>query len=75
MKTVEDLLEAVFSVGSTPRLYSEDPGPLKSSVEGWQLSRALQGRLRRDGVIVELTVDKSSVVGYSPGSNDVSAGS
>jgi hypothetical protein len=28
--------------------------------EGWQFSFALQGRLRRDGTIVELTVDKSS---------------
>jgi hypothetical protein len=26
-------------------------------VEGWQLSRALKGRLRRDGAIVELKVD------------------
>jgi hypothetical protein len=41
-------------------------------VEDWQLSRALQGRLRRDGAKVELTVDKSSVVGYSPDSSDVS---
>jgi hypothetical protein len=38
------------------------------------LSRALQGRLRRDGAIVELKVEKSSVAGYSPDSNDVSAG-
>jgi hypothetical protein len=38
-------------------------------------SRALQGRLRRDGAIAELTVDKGSVAGYSPDSNDVSAGS
>jgi hypothetical protein len=35
------------------------------------LSRALQGRLRRDGAVVELTLDKSSVMGYSPNSNDV----
>jgi hypothetical protein len=28
---------------------------LRSSVEGWQLSPALQGRLRRYGAIVELT--------------------
>jgi hypothetical protein len=46
-----------------------------SSVEGWPLSRALQGRLRRDGAIVELTVEKSLIVGYPPDSNDVSAGS
>jgi hypothetical protein len=39
-----------------------------------QLSRALQGMLRRDGTIVEETSDKSSVVGYSPESNDVSVG-
>jgi hypothetical protein len=44
-------------------------------VEDWQLSQALQGRLRRDGTIVELTVDKSSVAGYLPSSNDVIAGS
>jgi hypothetical protein len=25
-------------------------------VEGWQLSRALQGRMRRDGATVELTL-------------------
>jgi hypothetical protein len=36
------------------------------------LSRALQGRLRRDRAIVELTVAKSSVEGYSPDSNNVS---
>jgi hypothetical protein len=32
------------------------------SFEVWQLSRALQGRLRIKGVTVELTVDKSSGV-------------
>jgi hypothetical protein len=32
-----------------------------NSVERWQLSRALQGRLRRDGTVVELVADKSSV--------------
>jgi hypothetical protein len=32
--TREELLEAVFSVGLTPRLYSEDPRPAEgSSVE------------------------------------------
>jgi hypothetical protein len=46
-----------------------------SSVEGWHFSRALDGRLRRDGAVVELAVDKSSVAGYSPDSNDVSSGS
>jgi hypothetical protein len=40
----------------------------------WQLSRALYGRLRRDGAIVELIFDKSSVAGCSPNSNDVSGG-
>jgi hypothetical protein len=49
--------------------------PVSSSVEGWQLSRAPQGRLKRDGAIVELTVDKSSDVGYLPDSNEMSAGS
>jgi hypothetical protein len=44
----------------------------ESSVEGGQLSRDLQGRLRRDGAVVELTVNKSSVAGYSPDSKDVS---
>jgi hypothetical protein len=29
----------------------------------------------KDDALVELTVDKSSVAGYSPDSNDVSAGS
>jgi hypothetical protein len=45
-----------------------------SSVEGWQLSRALQGRLRTNGAIVELTFDRNSFAGNSPDSNDVSAG-
>jgi hypothetical protein len=49
-------------------------GERENSVEGWQLSRALQGRLRRDDEIVDLIVDKSSFAGYSPDSNDVSAG-
>jgi hypothetical protein len=44
------------------------------SVEGWQLSRTLQGRLRKDGVIVELTADKGSIERYSPDSNKVSVG-
>jgi hypothetical protein len=47
---------------------------VSESVEGWQLSYALQERLRRDGAIVELTVDKSSVAEYSLDSNDVSTG-
>jgi hypothetical protein len=40
IKTIERLLEAVFSVGSTSRLYSEDPSPAEwkgrvpSRVEG-----------------------------------------
>jgi hypothetical protein len=46
-----------------------------SSVEVRQLNRALQGRVRRVGDIVELTVEKSSVAGYSSDSNDVRAGS
>jgi hypothetical protein len=58
--TIEGLLEAVFSVESAPRLYSEDPGPAEESIEGGQLSRALQWRRRRDGATVELTIDKSS---------------
>jgi hypothetical protein len=49
--TIEKLLEAMFSIGSAPRLYNEDPRPAES-VEVWQLSRVLQGRLRRDGAIV-----------------------
>jgi hypothetical protein len=40
-----------------------------SSVEGWPLRRALQGRLRRGGTIVGLRVDKSSVAIYSPDIN------
>jgi hypothetical protein len=35
------------------------------------LSQALQSRLRRGGAIVELTVDKSSVVEHSLDSNDM----
>jgi hypothetical protein len=53
---------------------SRTPGRLSESTEGWQLSQALQGRLRRDGAIVELILDKSSVAGYLPDSNEVSAG-
>jgi hypothetical protein len=36
------------------------------------LSQTIQGRLRRYGATVELTVDESSVERYSPDSNDVS---
>jgi hypothetical protein len=64
------MLEAVFSVGSAPRLYSEDPRPAErfgSSVQFYKV------RLGRDGAIVELTFDKRSVAGYSPNSNDVRA--
>jgi hypothetical protein len=37
------------------------PGRLSDSVEGWQFTLAKQGRLRRDGAVVELVVGKSSV--------------
>jgi hypothetical protein len=46
----------VFSVGSVPRSYLEDNRRYKSSFEGWQLRGVLQGRLKTDGVIVELRV-------------------
>jgi hypothetical protein len=42
-------------------------------VEGLQLNRALQEELRRDGAGVQLTVDKSSVLGYSPNIKNVRA--
>jgi hypothetical protein len=45
----------------TRRLVWNGRQPGTQLVEGWQLSRPLQGRLRRDGAIVELTVDRSSV--------------
>jgi hypothetical protein len=35
LTTIEKLLEAVFSVGSTPRLYNEDPQ------DSWQSSSAV----------------------------------
>jgi hypothetical protein len=57
------------------RLLLNDRHPGTQSVEGWQLCRARQGRLRRYGVMVELTVDKSSIAAYSPDNNDVNAGS
>jgi hypothetical protein len=42
--TIEGLLEAVFSVGSTLRLYSEDPKPAdSSSVESQLVKRRLGG--------------------------------
>jgi hypothetical protein len=41
--TIERLLEAMFSVGSSLRLYSDDPR-MAESAEGWRLSRAQQGR-------------------------------
>jgi hypothetical protein len=48
-------------------------------VEGWQLTQALQRRLRRDGNPVQVRAEspavkkKSSVASYSSDSNDVSA--
>jgi hypothetical protein len=39
---------------------------MSGSVNVRQLSRALQGRLKRDGAIVDLTVDRSSIAEYSP---------
>jgi hypothetical protein len=89
IEIIDGLLEAVFSVVSFRSYIARTPCRLSalqlsevkslvcwsvSSVDGWWLSRALQGRLRRDGVIVELTADKSSFEGYSPVSNDVRAG-
>jgi hypothetical protein len=70
--TIEERLGAVFSVGSAPGVKNEDPPgrqrELRELVEGWQFSSALQGRLRRDGAIVE-----SSVAGYSPDRKNLSA--
>jgi hypothetical protein len=71
--TTEGLLGAVFPAGSVSRLYSEDSRAAELiSVKGWPFSRALQGRLRRDGAIFEFTVDKRSVERYSADSNEVS---
>jgi hypothetical protein len=36
MTTVEDLMEAVFCVGSAPRRYSEDPRQFSWSVVSWK---------------------------------------
>jgi hypothetical protein len=58
--TIDGLLAAEFSVGSASMLYSVAPTP----AEGFQLIGVLQGSLRRDGAIVELKVDKSSVAGH-----------
>jgi hypothetical protein len=58
-----------FSESSDVKLANE-----KSSIEDWKASPALQGRLRRDGAIVELSADMSSAAGCSPDSNDVGAG-
>jgi hypothetical protein len=43
----------------------------------WELvdSKVLQEGLRTDGAVVDLAVDKISVAGHSPNSNEVSAGS
>jgi hypothetical protein len=44
MTAIERLLEAAFSVGSTPRLYSEDPRPAEGiSVESQPVQRRLGG--------------------------------
>jgi hypothetical protein len=45
----------VFSVGSVPRGYFEDNRRYIPPVEGWQLSRALHGRLSTDGAVVKLS--------------------
>jgi hypothetical protein len=37
--------------------------PAWDTVEDWQLSQVLQRRLRKDGAIFELTVDKSPFAG------------
>jgi hypothetical protein len=56
--TIVLLLETVFPILSVQSRYEEDNWAIQL-VEDWQFSWALQGRLRRDGAIVELTVDKS----------------
>jgi hypothetical protein len=52
---IELLLETVFPIRSVQNGYKE---------ENWgnQFSWALHGKLRRDGAISELTVDKNSVL-------------
>jgi hypothetical protein len=53
----------VFSVGPAPRLYKADPRRAEDNgkvVGVWHCSLAPQGRLRRDGAIIELTFDKRS---------------
>jgi hypothetical protein len=54
MTAIEGLLEAVFSVGSAPKQYREDPRLVEEFSSGWQFSLAFERRLRRDGTIVEL---------------------
>jgi hypothetical protein len=54
------------------RLLWNGSQPGTQLVQGWQLSQAQQGRLRRNGAIVGLTADKSSVVGYSLDGNNMS---
>jgi hypothetical protein len=60
--------EVVINKSSAENSQSSSGVPSEGLVESW----ALQGRLRRDGAIVELTVAKSWVSGCSPGSIDVS---
>jgi hypothetical protein len=48
MSTIEAMLEVVFSVGSTPRLYSEDPRPAEDFYSGLtvQLSSSKEAEKR-----------------------------
>jgi hypothetical protein len=65
--TIQEPLKAMFSVGSAQRLYNEDPRPPELMIEKRRQrvqlrisSRELswQGRLRKDGALVELTSER-----------------
>jgi hypothetical protein len=68
------MLEAVFSVGSVLRLYRKDPRPAERAGNSLELCKEGKRKAEKNGAVFESSVDKSSVAGYSPNSNDVSAG-
>jgi hypothetical protein len=63
--TIGLLLETMFSIRSAQSDYQEDNWAIQL-VEGWQFSRALQGRLRRDDSIGSCSVSCELSVGSQP---------
>jgi hypothetical protein len=62
--TIAKLLEAVFSVGSTPKLYNEDPRPAELNWDSWESAVEFRSYQLRDQCSVESWPVKRKLGGW-----------